>query len=125
MQAGEARRHWSIEARELLHLLDTVDLEPLLEDLRFATPGVAGQLIPFIWRACPDRALDEARAALDRGSPSVESWFYQAPREHLGRLADALSTLGTPPPWAALWALRRLLDAGPAAEQLLALSRGG
>ncbi len=125
MQAGDAGGDMFVEAHELVSLLDAADLELLLEDLRAAGRDTASQFIPFVWRASPDRALDEARVALDRSFPSAASWFYAAPREHIGRLADTLSTLHARPPWAGEWALHRLLEAGPAAEQLLALARGG
>jgi hypothetical protein len=122
LRAGESRS--SFEVHDLVGMLDDADLDLVLDDLRTASREVAWRFAVLAWKVSPARALAEARTALAATLPSVEGWFHTAPRAYLGRLVDDLQQVESRPAWVTTWALRRLLDAGPAADRLLALARG-
>ncbi|WP_437304444.1 hypothetical protein [Sorangium sp. So ce388] len=70
----------------------------------------------------PARALDEARAALDRGVSSASSWFYGAPACHWRVLVDTLESHGVEHvPWSARWLARMFPRAGTEARRMLRL----
>lgn len=116
-------RRSSFEAHDLVDVLDDADLDLVLGDLRTANREVVWKFAVLAWRVSPARALEEARIALTQQLPSVEGWFHGAPRAYLGRLVDDVQKVEPRPAWVTTWALRRLLDAGPAADRFLALAR--
>jgi hypothetical protein len=120
LRAGD---HRAFEVHDLVGVFDDADLDLILDDLRTVSREVVWWFAVLAWRVSPARALKEARIALARALPSVEGWFHGAPRAYLGRLVDDLQQVEPRPAWATTWALRRLLDAGPAADRLLALAR--
>jgi hypothetical protein len=120
LQAGDSRPLFDVH--DLVGVLDDADLDLVLDELRAANRDVAWGFALLAWKVTPSRALEEALAALAHALPSVEGWFHTAPREYLGRLVDDLQELEPRPAWVTTWALRRLLDAGPVADRLLALA---
>lgn len=111
------------EARELLPLLDADDLELALELARAGDRKIASEFTSFVWRASPSRAREEAETALRGNLPSVEGWFYQAPREELPNLVGLIEAHRPPPAWVSRWASRRVLDGGEASERLYRLTQ--
>lgn len=111
------------EARELVPLLGPEDIDLAIEVARKGDREIAAEFTDFVWTWAAERAREEVLVALDAGLPSAEAWFSRAPRGYLPFLADLVSERKPEPRWVTTWAKRRMLDGGPAAEQLYELAR--
>jgi hypothetical protein len=111
------------EARELVPLLAAGDLDVALRLVRAGDPEVAAEFMSFVWSTTPERAREEALAALTAQLPSAKGWFILAPRRELPELASHLASQQPRPEWTCAWAVWRIRDGGEAAEALYALSR--
>lgn len=106
------------EARELVSVLDSEDLDTVVELVRSADGDLAAEFAVRVWSLLPPRAVEEARRTLQAGLSAAEGWFYSAPREHLGPLVEMLRETRPRPDWVQTWARKRLVEAGPYAEDL-------
>lgn len=106
------------EVRELVDVLDSDDLDVLLDLVRAADRNVAAEFASRVWRILPDRAEAEAQSAFGEGLAAAEAWFRTAPRARTGVLIRMVEGAAAPPPWVRDWALAKLLDAGTYAESL-------
>lgn len=111
------------EAQDLAPLFVGADIEMVLDLVRRADVNVAAEFASLLWHLEPSRAREEARTALETGSPSAEGWFGVAPREALPWLADVMEGHSKPPTWLSAWAYRRVLEAGAAQERLYRWAR--
>jgi hypothetical protein len=111
------------EARELVPLLAAADLDVALRLVRAGDPDIAAEFMSFVWSTAPERAREEALAALTAQLPSAKGWFILAPRPELPELARHLASQQPRPDWICAWAVWRIRDGGEAAEALYALSR--
>lgn len=106
------------EVRELVEVLDSDDLDVLLDLVRAADRNVAAEFASRVWRILPDRAEAEAQSTFGEGLAAAEAWFRTAPRARTGVLIGMVKGAAAPPPWVRDWALAKLLDAGTYAESL-------
>jgi hypothetical protein len=106
------------EVRELVDVLDSDDLDVLLDLVRAADRNVAAEFASRVWRILPDRAEAEAQSTFSEGLAAAEAWFRTAPRARTGVLIGVVEGAVAPPPWVRDWALAKLLDAGTYAESL-------
>jgi hypothetical protein len=113
------------EVRELVDVLDSDDLDVLLDLVRAADRNVAAEFASRVWRILPDRAEAEAQSTFGEGLAAAEAWFRTAPRARTGVLIGMVEGAAAPPPWVRDWALAKLLDAGAHAESLFRLMRPG
>ncbi len=118
--AGRGARY--DEARELVPLLDVEDMELALDLVRAADRDVAAEFTSLVWTSAPALAREEATRAIEEGLPSAEGWCHAAPRGELPFLVGLLSLPSPLPAWARRWALRRMGDAGDAAEAIFQLA---
>lgn len=106
------------EVRELVDVLDSDDLDVLLDLVRAADRNVAAEFASRVWRILPDRAEAEAQSTFGEGLAAAEAWFRTAPRARTGVLIGMVEGAAAPPSWVRDWALAKLLDAGVYAESL-------
>ncbi len=121
---GSSAPRWT-DVLHLEALLSARDADTLLEMLRAVTDSsVKRELAVIVWRVAPERAVEEAVAAIaDVGTAAAEHWVRVTPRAHLPRIVAALQARDERPTWLAPWAGRNACHGGAAAEALFALAR--
>jgi hypothetical protein len=117
------RRPKWIEASVLVPILDSEDIDLVLDLVGEADNETGAQLAKAVWRDDAGRALDAAVTSVAANSENAGRWFWTAPRSALPALAAALERARARPSWGAAWANRRALEGGPAAERLYSYAR--
>ncbi len=108
------------EVAPVVERLGSDDLDLLVEFVadKYNVGVVAARRV---WQLDPDRAIDEAREALGRGTTSESyAWFHSSPRARCAALLDELMRVPAPS-WSARWLTEVLPLAGSEAPRVFAM----
>ena len=94
--------------------------------LRRMPRNVIGPIARQLWKEDADWAMEEIKTWLSEPTlrdEGLQEWFYVAPREQFGALAEVLKSAEPRPVWTKKWCRVSIGRAGSAAEKLFELMK--